>query len=225
MSVGSLISMNPGWLLSRHFYLGGNPAFQPSLAAAAGLPNTETIVAANTQTSCDLDDFNTIVCQPNGQKAYSFLPWRPGGVTYCEVPAGCQLIMTGPLSACHICAFESGGTTYLVHANANGAKGWADMSGAEKLANMATKENAITAIKNHIGGAVEIGHLAYADTPLAPGATTYEGYMGFVLGCKPRNGRTFNKVKWAKSNGSNTWQFYFYGFNGTGAGDRVLLPI
>ena len=225
MSVGSLISMNPGWLLTRHVYLAGNPNFQPHLAAAPGLANTETIVAANTQTSCDLDNFNTIQCAPNGQKAYSFLPWRPGGVTYTAIPAGCQLILTGPLSACHICAFEQGGTTYLVHANANAGVEWANMTAPQKLVNMATKENAITAIMALFPGAVDVGHLTYAATPLAPGAVTYEGYMGFVIGCRPRSGRSFNKVKWAKSAGSNTWQFYFYGFNGTGAGDRVLLPM
>jgi hypothetical protein len=223
--MGTLLSMKPNHLLTKHFYLAGNPKFQPSLAAAAGLANTETILSANTQTSVDLDAFNNIQCAPNGQKAYAFLPWRPGGVTYMEIPVGCQLVMTGPLSACNIWAFESNGTTVLVHANANAGVAWADMTGAQKLANMATKQNAITAIKNQYANVVDVAGLVYAATPLAPNATTYEGYMGFVIGCRPRNGYSFNKHKWTKSAGSNTWTFYFYGFNGAGATDRVLLPM
>lgn len=225
MSVGSLISMRPTWLLGQHFSLAGNPHFQPRLTAA-GIANTERITPANAQSSYDVDAFHTIQAAPNGQKAYAFLPWRPGGVTYMEVDPNCQLVMTGPLSACNICAFESAGQLVLVHANANAGTSWADMTALQKTANMNTKQNAINAIKAQYAAPVDIANLIYANFPGAPlGARTYEGFMGFVLGCKPRAGYSLNKVSWTKSSGRVNWTFYFYGYNGMTAADRVLWAL
>ncbi len=224
MSVGSLLSMRPTWLLSKHFYLAGNPKFQPSLAAA-GIANTERILWANAQCGVSVDASNTLQADPNAQKAFGFLPWRPSGCTYLELGAGAQLVLTGPLSACTVWAFESGGTTVLVHANDNAGGVWSAMSAAQKLGNLANKQNAVNAVKALYAGPNDVARLTYAATPLAVGARTYEGYMGFVIGCKPRLGFSLNKVSWTASSGSNAWTFYFYGFNGTGAADRVLWPL
>jgi hypothetical protein len=143
-----------------------------------------------------------------------------------ELGANAQLVLTGPLTACTIWAFEAGGTTVLVHANANGNTSWGNMSPAQRQQNMTVKLGMINQIKAVYPGAVDTGRLVYAPMGAgAAGATTYEGYMGFVVGVKPRNGYSFNKVSWTKSGGRPDWQFYFYGFNGPDAADRVLLPL
>jgi hypothetical protein len=227
MSVGSLISMRPSWLLESMKTLSGNFDFDPRLTPAPGLAGTETITWANAQAAVTYDAGNRFIkCTPDGQKAFGFLPWRAGGVTYMEIDANAQLVLTGPLTACTIWAFQAGGTTVLVHANANGDTSWGNMSIGQRQQNMATKLGMINRIKALYPGAVDSGRLVYAPMLVgATGATTYEGYMGFVIGVKPRNGFSLNKVSWTKSSGRAAWQFYFYGFNGPDAADRVLLPL
>jgi hypothetical protein len=137
-----------------------------------------------------------------------------------------QLVLTGPLSACMVWAFESAGTTVLVHANANAGIDWQSMTQMQKNANMTTKLNYVNAIKALYPGAVDTARLVYAATPGVLGAQQYEGYMGFVLGTKARQGFTMNKVKWAANKTMATgWSFYFYGYNGAGADNRVLWPL
>ena len=126
MSIGSLLSMRPTWLLGDHYSLAGNPLFQPGLAA--GVAGAETITWLNAQCQVDVDAFKTVQAVPQGAKPYGFLPWRPGGVTYMEIDPNAQLVLTGPLSACTIWAFESNGTMVLVHANANAGIDWANMT-------------------------------------------------------------------------------------------------
>lgn len=225
MSIGSLLSMRPTWLLENAYTLSGNGRFQPSLAAVGGLPNVERITWANAQASYDVDGFNAIQANQNGQKAYGFLPWREGGATYLEIGAGAQLVMTGPLSACTVWAFQAGASTVLVHANANTGVDWANMTPAQKTLNLAAKLAAVNAVKGLYGGAVDIGRLVYDATPGVVGARTYNGYMGFVLGCKARLGFSLNKVSWTGSTGADQWTFYFYGYNGAGRNDRVLWPL
>jgi hypothetical protein len=223
MSIGSLLSMNPAWLMGRTVSLGDNGVFRPRLAGTA-LPNTEVITWANAQ--CKVDEGTGMVAvAPAANKAYGFLPWQPGGVTYMEIDPNAQLVLTGPLSACTVWAFESGGTTVLVHANANAGLDWAAMTQVQKDANMTTKLNYVNAIKGLYAAPVDLARLVYAATPGVAGAQTYNGYMGFVLGTKARFGFTMNKVKWAKSGGANSWSFYFYGFNGPNAADRVLWGL
>jgi len=225
MSVGSLLSMNPRWLLNGMWTLSDNGVFRPRLTPAPGLAITEVITWPNAQCRVDVDDRGAVKVAPASNKAYGFLPWRPGGVTYMEVDPNAQLVLTGPLSACTVWAFESNGTTVLVHANANSGINWADMTQAQKDANMMTKLNYVNAIKALYAAPVDVARLVYANTPGVMGAQTYEGYMGFVLGTKARAGFTLNKVKWAASRGSDTWQFFFYGYNGTARANRVLWPL
>jgi hypothetical protein len=97
------------------------------------------------------------------------------------------------------------------------------MTQMQKNANMTTKLNYVTAIKALYPGAVDTARLVYAATPGALGAQQYEGYMGFVLGTKARQGFTMNRVKWAANKTAATgWSFYVYGYNGAGANNRVL---
>src|SRR5262245_836693 len=123
--------MRPAWLLSQPFLSlsdsGGK--FRQRLAAAPGLANTEVITWANAQTAVDHSGGSVWVA-PNSQKSYGFLPWRPGGATYLEIPdnAGAQLVLTGPLSACNIWAFDTGNSTVLVHANKNSNTAWDAMT-------------------------------------------------------------------------------------------------
>lgn len=224
MSIGSLLSMRPTWLLGNMYHLAGSGRFQPSLVAT-GTPSLESITWANAQTKLDVDGTNTIQAFPQGQKAYGFLPWREGGATYLEIGAGAQLVVTGPLSACTVWAFQAGGSTVLVHANANAGLDWADMSNNQKQQNLAAKLALVNAVKALYNNPVDIGRLVYAATNGVNGARTYQGYMGFVIGCKPRCGFSLNKVSWTGSTGSNQWTFYFYGFNGGTANDRVLWPL
>lgn len=224
MSAGSLISMNPNYLLSEMFTLSDNGVFRPRLTAAPGLANTEVITWANAQ--CKVDKVTGVIrVAPAANKAYGFLPWQPSMATYMEIDPNAQLVLTGPLSACTVWAFSSGATTVLVHANANSATTWQDMTQVQKDANMQTKLNYVNAIKGLYAGTVDVGRLVYAPTPGVVGAQTYEGYMGFVIGTKARFGFTMNKVKWASSSGANAWSFYFYGYNGPNAADRVLWPL
>ena len=223
MSIGSLLSMKPNWLMSQMFSLADNGVFRPRLTAAPGMANTEVITWANAQAKVGLRPGNIILAAPASNKAYGFLPWQPGGVTYVEVDPNAQLMLTGPLSACTVWAFQSGGTTVLVHANANAGLDWAAMTPAQKDANMTTKLNAVNAIKAlYPGPIVDVGRLVYANTPGVMGAQTYEGYMGFVLGTRARLGFSLNKVKWGASKKAADWTFYFYGYNGAAAANRVL---
>jgi hypothetical protein len=224
MSIGSLLSMNPAWLLGNTWSLGDNGVFRPRLTAAPGLANTEVITWANAQ--CKVDQrAGMVAVAPAGNKAYGFLPWQPGGVTYMEIDPNAQLVLTGPLSACTVWAFAAGGTTVLVHANANAGIDWTAMTQVQKDGNMTTKLGYVNAIKALYPGAADLGRLVYAATPGVVGARTYEGYMGFVLGTKARLGFTMNSVKWAKSGGAANWTFYFYGYNGATAADRVLWAL
>lgn len=204
--------MRPTWLLGRYISLGDNGVFRPLLTAAGGLAHTETITWANAQCSVKLGA-GMVAVAPDQQKSYGFLPWQPGGVTYMEIGAGAQLVLTGPLSACTVWAFRSGGTTVLVHANANAGMNWGDMTQLQKDANMTTKLNFVNAIKAQYAAPADLARLVYANTPGVVGAQTYEGYQGFVLGCKSRLGFSMNKVKWVKSKAANDWTFYFYGYN------------
>lgn len=226
MSIGSLLSMRPTWLLGNMYTLTGNGRFQPSLTPA-GIANIERISWANAQSSFDVDNTRSIQAHPNGQKSFGFLPWREGGATYVEIGnnVGAQLLMTGPLSACTVWAFQSGGSTVLVHANANAGRTWGEMDNGQKQANLQTKLAAVNAVKALYPNPQDIARLVYANTNGVNGARTYQGYMGFVLGCKPRNGFSLNKVSWTRSSGSDHWTFYFYGFNGATAADRVLWPL
>jgi hypothetical protein len=105
MSIGSLLSMRPTWLLDQIYTLSGNARFQSSLVGA-GIANVERITWVNAQCAVDVDAFRSINCTVNAQKAFGMLPWRPGGATYLEIGAGAQLVLTGPLSACTIWAFR-----------------------------------------------------------------------------------------------------------------------
>ena len=225
MSIGSLLSMNPAWLLGDHWSIGDSGSFRPRLTPAAGLPSTEVITWANAQ--CKVDKGGGMVSvAPDNNKTYGFLPWRPTGVTYMEIDPNAQLVLTGPLSACTVWAFQSGGTTVLVHANANSGTDWAAMTPVQKDANMTTKLNLVNAIKATYAAPADVARLVYANTPGVVGAQTYEGYMGFVLGTKARMGFTMNSVKWAASTSqAQDWSFYFYGYNGPAATDRVLWPL
>lgn len=224
MSIGSLLSMRPTWLLENMYALSGNGRFQPNLVAT-GIANVERISWANAQSSFDVDRTNSIQANPNQQKAYGLLPWREGGATYLEIANGAQLVMTGPLSACTVWAFEAGGTTVLVHANANSGTTWANMTGLQRQQNLATKLAAVNSVKALYHNPQDVARLVYANTAGVNNARTYSGYMGFVLGCKPRLGFSLNKVSWTASSGSNAWTFYFYGYNGAGRNDRVLWPL
>ncbi|WP_282607329.1 hypothetical protein [Pelagibius sp. Alg239-R121] len=223
MTIGSLLSMQPTWLLEDHWSIGDSGKFRPKLTGA-GLPNTEVITWANAQ--CKVDRGGGMVkVAPDSNKSYGFLPWQPSGVTYMEIDPNAQLVLTGPLSACTVWAFESGGTTVLVHANANTGTDWTAMSPLQKDNNMLTKLGYVNAIKGLYAAPTDVARLVYAATPGVAGAQTYEGYMGFVLGTKARLGFTMNKVKWAASTKADDWSFYFYGYNGTAATDRVLWPL
>jgi hypothetical protein len=227
MSMGTLLSMKPDYLRTRLFQLQADPRiWHPKLSPKADLANTETILPANTQTSVDIDPGHDtyISLTPSGQKAFSFLPFRNGRTTYMEIPDWCQLVLTGPLTGCNVWAFESHGKTVLVHANVSSGDPGIDWSGASGLGNMAAKQNAITAIKNQYPDAVDVARLTYVYTPLALGAMTYYGHLGFVLGCRARSGFSFNKHQWTKSSGSNTWTFWFYGYRDV-AYKPVLLPM
>jgi hypothetical protein len=225
MSIGSLLSMNPRWLLDNVWSISDSGKFRPKLTAAPGLGNTETISWMNAQCSVDRGA-GAVDVKPNSNKAYGFLPWQPGGVTYMEVDPNAQLVLTGPLSACTVWAFESNGTTVLVHANANAGLNWQSMTQLQKDANMTTKLNYVNAIKARYPGAVDTARLVYAATPGVLGAQEYEGYMGFVLGTKARQGFTMNKIKWAGNKKAATgWNFYFYGYDGPTAADRVLWQL
>ncbi len=224
MSIGSLLSMNPTWLLGGHWSLGDSGKFRPKLTPA-GLPNTEVITWANAQCKADKGG-GMVKVAPDSNKAYGFLPWQPSGVTYIEIDPNAQLVLTGPLSACTVWAFESAGTTVLVHANANSGTDWTAMSQLQKDNNMTTKLNYVNAIKANYTAPTDVARLVYADTPGVTGAQTYEGYMGFVLGTKARLGFSMNKVKWAASpKKADDWTFYFYGYDGTSASDRVLWTL
>ena len=72
---------------------------------------------------------------------------------------------------------------------------------------------------------VDVARLVYIATVGAPGAQTYDGYMGFGAGCRRRLGFSLNKVSWTASTGSNDCTFYFYGYNGPNPANRVLWPI
>jgi hypothetical protein len=84
------------------------------------------------------------------------------------------------------------------------------MTQMQKNANMTTKLNYVTAIKALYPGAVDTARLVYAATAGVLGAQQYEGYMGFVLGTKARQGFTMNRVKWAANKTAATgWSFTF----------------
>jgi hypothetical protein len=213
--------MTPTWLLSQ-----GNLSLSDSggkfrlrLTPAAGLPNTEVITWANAQTAVDHYG-GSVWVSPNSQKSYGFLPWRPGGATYVEIPnnVGAQLVLTGPLSACNVWAFDTGASTVLVHANKNSGMDWDQMSAAQQDTNMTDKMNLINAIKNQYPGSADVARLVYANTPGVVGAFQYDGYQGWVLGCKPRAGFSLNKVSWTgQRTAAAAWTFYFYGYSLGGA--------
>lgn len=211
--------MRPTWLLDEMYTLADNGVFRP-LLTAAGPANIETISSANAQCSVDARPGSVVMVSPNPQKAYRFLPWQTGRATYMELDAGVQLVITGPLSGCWVWAFRSGATTVLVHANANTGVAWGNMTPVQKAANIATKLTYVNAIKGlYAAPATDVARLG------APGARTYEGYTGFVVGCRPRLGYSLNKVSPTASTGSDNWTFYFYGYNGATAADRVLWPF
>jgi hypothetical protein len=228
MSIGSLLSMRPTWLLGNQYTLTGNNAFEGRLVGA-GLPSTEQISWANAQCKVDLQAGGKGVIQaaPQAMKAYGFLPWRAGGATFLELDPGAQLVLTGPLTACTVWAFRAAGTTVLVHANANGPVEWTNMTAGQRTQNMDDKTALVTAIKaRYAGAAADLGRLTYiAAGGAAAGAQTYSGYMGFVIGCKARLGFSLNKVSWTASKAADDWTFYFYGYNGTAATDRVLRVL
>jgi hypothetical protein len=225
MSIGSLLSMRPTWLLQGHYSLVGNHNFEPHLLATA-VANTLRMNPLVAQASVDVDNFGRINCRANGQKAYRFLPWREDHATYLELDAGAQLVLTGPVSACTVWAFEANGTTVLVHANANAQGNWANMTPQDRAANMTTKLNLVNGIKALYQDPQDTARLVYDATPGADGARTYEGYVGLVIGCKPRSGFSLNKVSWTANRGAAAaWTFYFYGYNGPNAANRVLWPL
>jgi hypothetical protein len=208
-------------------------------------------MSSQSQVTLDANS-NTVQCHPQALKAFSFLPWVESEVTFLEIPHGAQLVLTGPLSACTVWAFEANGTAVLVHANANSEVSWGQMSGAEQRTNLAIKMAAVNRIKAHFGGGgADLARLAYEQAGVHGGnVTSYQGYQGFVIGCKPRCGFSLGKVigygqkfpggaqygggtAWRReslqgsgvSSGSSKWTFYFYGYNGTGSADRVLWPL
>jgi hypothetical protein len=113
----------------------------------------------------------------------------------------------------------------LVHANANSGVDWANMNPGQKAANLATKLAAVNSVKGLYNNPVDLARLVYAPTAGVNGARTYQGYQGFVIGCKPRLGFSLNKVSWTASKAADSWTFYFYGYNGAGVNDRVLWPL
>lgn len=246
--------MNPHMLLGHGYTLGGTALFQPYLLPSAGLSANgipiKKMPGNMSQAKVTVDATNTVNAAPEQLKAYSFLPWEPSAVTYLKIPRDAQLVLTGPLSACTVWAFETGGDTVLIHANANSDTAWSQMTDAEKRANMATKMAAVNRIKAHYGGGTDLARLAYAQSGVHGGPViAYDGYQGFVLGCKPRCGFSSKKAvgygsarwvtnsqgeqervkdptkKGAFSFGSSGWTFYFYGYNGPGVNDRVLWPL
>jgi hypothetical protein len=217
---------------------GGIAKFRESLAPASGLNNTWRISWAQAQ--CSVDETGGMVSvRQNAQKPYGFLPWQENGATYLPIPGdvGAQLVLTGPLTGCTVWAFQADGKraiggsaaiwTVLVHANANASTGqptpWTSMSELQKDNNMTAKKQMVDAIKARYSGAIDVARLVYANTPGVIGATTYEGYTGFVLGCKPRAGFSLNSVSWTgRTKASAAWTFYFYGYNKSGTVLRVL---
>ena len=99
--------------------------FRPLLTPAAGLVNTETISSANAQFRVEEARPGSIVLVAQIRKKHiGSFPGDPAASPTVEVDAGVQLVLTGPLSACTIWAFQSGPTTVLVHANANAGNYW-----------------------------------------------------------------------------------------------------
>jgi hypothetical protein len=84
-------------------------------------------------------------------------------------------------------------------------------------------------INQHFNGAATVARLVWdANGPglpaLAGGAhyTDYDGYLSFVVGCKPRAGISLKTRSWTGSMGADDWTFYVFGYNGNG---RILRAM
>jgi hypothetical protein len=212
MSAGTQLSMNPNLLLKKNYQIDGGGQFQqqPRLTPIGDPANAFNIDAANAQCSVDftyLRGINFIRVNPSAEKPYRFLPFVPDGVTCLQLDAGAQLVLTGPLSGCHIYVAQQGANTILLHSNSNSTAATPALNTENKLA------FAQGALRAHYPGAAITNTLVYNP---APRAVDYFGYLGFVLGCKPKFGISLKKQSWTGSTGATDWRFYVYGVNAAG---------
>jgi hypothetical protein len=223
MSAGTQISMNPNLLTSRNYQLDGGGQFQARLTASPGVADAYVISQANAQCTVDFQDRSSIRVNPSNVKAYRFLPYREGNngaaCTYTELDANAQLVLTGPLSGCFIYVAKLGARTILFHCNANGIVN-PGLNAQAKIA----KIDAV--INQHFNGAATVARLVWdANGPGLPGGvnyTDYNGYLSFVVGCKPRAGISLKMRSWTGSTGADDWTFYVFGYNANG---RILRAM
>jgi hypothetical protein len=202
MSAGTQLSMNPRLLLGNNYILDGGGQFQQRLVGGG---NVRTITTANAACSANFaNQFGqqAIRVNPNPNKPYRFLPYQENTCTVLQLDAAAQLLLTGPLTGCHVYVGGPVATPSVCHVNRNDLGMGATNAAAKRT--------------------MALGALGAAGFTFRLEADHYTGYIGFVVGCKPRRGISLKLVSWTGSRGADTWTFYFYGYNADG---RVLKRL
>ena len=227
MSAGTQISMNPNLLTSRNYQLDGGGQFQRLLTPSPGIADAFVISQANAQCTVDFVEQTSIRVNPSNVKAYRFLPYKEGNngaaCTYTELDANAQLVLTGPLSGCFVYVAKLGARTILFHCNANGIANPA-LNAQAKIAKIDAVIQSNISMARPLSPASSGMRTAQDCPALAGGAhyTDYDGYLSFVVGCKPRAGISLKMRSWTGSMGADDWTFYVFGYNGNG---RILRAM
>ena len=183
MSVGVKITHHPEILKKKAYQLGGGQQFAKLLVASPnGLADTKMI--GNNHAQCSVDflaekgvDFVRV--NPKPLKAHRCLPFEEDTITYLTLDNAAQLVLTGPLTGCHIYVAQGGGSTTIMHVNWNKT---ATDTAAGKLANSNKKLQLATSLAAVLPGAPPItNQLVYNPTA---NHKDYFGYLAFVVGSR-----------------------------------------
>jgi WD40 repeat protein len=190
MSAGTKLSLDPYLLMNKNYQLETTHMFgdhlvdpppQLNLKEVQEMPGNKAVCSVDFNPTKDL---LTLGSKPG--KRYRYLPFLPNFCTYLKLDAQASLVITGPISGCHIFVGGPADTPILMHCNWN--------KNPNPTVNSPQKLAMATTVLNHF----------YPNSAVTNTLTynKYQGNLSFVIGCRPGS--------------AGPWRFYVYGFSADG---------